>query len=153
MERGIVVVDGRKVAVDGDFSFQFLAYLATQSLLGCLSWFYLSAGELPPVLELAIATLCGEILATAFYHGSHYIYCLHHSSHVSVSATAYTAFMNFAMAGFRNSRQIATVSALCRRTSAPLRGDACCISRHEYSPRHISAPCAPCILSIRAARA
>jgi hypothetical protein len=60
MKSGIVVVDSTEKRTNGDVGIQFFAYLTYERLLGCLTGFDLTAGELPPILPLAISTLGGE---------------------------------------------------------------------------------------------
>ena len=72
MKSGIVIVDGTYKRTDGDVGIQFLAYLANKRLLGCLTGFDLTAGELPPILPLAISALGGEDTALGIIDDSGY---------------------------------------------------------------------------------
>lgn len=73
VERRVVVLCGGKVTVDGDFSGKFFADFANKSLFGRLADIDFAAGKLPPVLPLAIATLCGKYPLAIHYDSRYHL--------------------------------------------------------------------------------
>ena len=73
VERRVVVLCGGKVTVDGDFCGKFFADFANKSLFGRLADIDFATGKLPPVLPLAISTLCGKYSLAIHYDSRHHL--------------------------------------------------------------------------------
>ena len=74
---GVVVFDGTDVVSHLYLGGQFFPDFPFKGILGSLTWLHLAPGELPAVLELAIAPLGGKELVVLDNDGCYYMDGLH----------------------------------------------------------------------------
>lgn len=85
VERGVIPIYCLHEALHDNPRFQFLPYLAAERLLGRFARLHLASRELPEVLPLAIAPLCGKNLISLMDYRGYYFYAFHNISFFSGS--------------------------------------------------------------------